>query len=84
MTAGPLFLLLNEHMGWRNASTTRVSMGSQLALAGRPDGPLALTNPDGSLGHLTLPRGFALAEDGTIFIVPTYALNQVLYYDFEA
>ena len=57
MTTQPFFFLLNQRMGWHNDSANQVSIGSALALTSRPDGPLGLNNPDGSLGHLTLPRG---------------------------
>src|SRR6266508_2053577 len=83
MTTQPLFFLLNQHMGWHNDSANQVSIGSELALTARPDGPLALNNSDGSLGHLTLPRGVALASDGTVFLIPTDDHTQVLRYDVE-
>lgn len=83
MTTQAQFYLLNEHMGWHNATATRISTGGQLALHARPDGPLSLTNPDGSLGHLTLPRGFALAEDGTLYLISKYKPAQVLRFDAE-
>ena len=83
MNAQPQFLLLNQHMGWHQASVKNVSAGADLALRGHPDGPLGLTNPDGSLGHLTLPRGLALAADGTAFLIPTDDPTRVLRYDVK-
>jgi hypothetical protein len=64
------------------ASARQVSAGSGWRCQ-PPDGPLGLKNPDGSLGHLTLPRGLALAEDGTLFLIPTDDPTRVLHYDVQ-
>jgi phage tail-like protein len=42
---------------------------SGIRLAADPTGPLALTAQDGSLGGLILPRGMAIDEKGTLYLL---------------
>jgi phage tail-like protein len=46
-----------------------VSAESGLRLAARPDGPLALDWPDGSVGGLGLPLGMALDRDFRLYVL---------------
>lgn len=68
---GPTFWLLDGRTGWRTAHAEGVSVGvvSGIRLAADPAGPLALTSADGSLGGLTLPRGMALDDQGTLHLL---------------
>jgi phage tail-like protein len=66
----PTFLPLNGHLGWRTDSSRDVSVGRDaLRLAADQRGPLGLAWRDGSLGGLTLPRGFALDRDGNLYLL---------------
>lgn len=67
----PTFFPLDGRTGWRTGRADGVSVDDlgALRLAARPDGPLALDAADGSLGGLALPRGFALGEDGTLYLL---------------
>jgi phage tail-like protein len=73
----PTFRLLGGDTGWRSArghddwtQAEQVSAGAgPLLLATDPDGPLALTAADGSLGGLVLPRGVALDGGGTFYLL---------------
>ena len=68
---GPTFWLLNGDLSWRTGATENISTSKDpktnqdvvkgdIRLAVDPNGPLALTGEDGSLGGLTLPQGMAL------------------------
>jgi phage tail-like protein len=67
----PTFLPLNERSGWRTdeRASKNVSVGAALRLPADPTGPLNLGWPDGSLGGLTLPRGFALDDEGNLYML---------------
>ncbi len=64
----PTFLPLNERSGWRTGNADNVSLGAALRLSADPTGPLSLGWPDGSLGGLILPRGFALDDEGNLYL----------------
>lgn len=66
---GPTFFLLDGRTGWRTGAAARVSAGASLALVADAAGPLGLGSDDGSLGGLVLPRGFALGEDLTPYLL---------------
>jgi phage tail-like protein len=66
----PTFWLLNGPNGWRTGTVQRVRAGNAgLSLAPLPDGPLSLRAPDGSLGGLGLPRGFAAGAAGEVYLL---------------
>ena len=72
----PTFWLLDHRTGWRTARNEsghalamEVSIGVVLRLAANPQGPLALHWRDGSLGGLLLPRGMALDNEGTLYLL---------------
>ena len=57
--------------GWHvspDATDVAVSQ-AEIGLAVDPTGPLSLVWPDDSLGGLVLPRGVALAGDGTLYLL---------------
>lgn len=68
---GTQAFLLNEQLGWRSAvgSAAGTATGATLTLAADPHGKLALSNPDGSLGRLVLPRRMALDADLTLHLL---------------
>jgi phage tail-like protein len=77
MRAGtPTFLLLDQRTGWRSDASSTVSDGSVLELRTRPDGPLGLPSPDGSLGGLTLPQGMAFDRSQTLHLLVGDALKR--------
>ncbi len=49
--------------------TPAVEGGAGIRLAGDPNGPLALTSDDGSLGGLVLPRGMALDPSYLLYLL---------------
>lgn len=66
--------LLNGQTGWRTGSADAgIAVAGELGirLAANPQGPLALGGAAESLGQLTLPRGMALSEDGTLYLLET-------------
>jgi phage tail-like protein len=68
---GPTFWLLNGPTGWRTAFSDKVSLGatSGMRLAANPEGPLSLLSNAGDLGGLVLPRGMALDERSTLYLL---------------
>jgi phage tail-like protein len=76
---GPTFWLLDGRNGWGagldpSVQSVPVADGAGpgpdgLMLSANPASPLGLTSPDGSLGALVLPRRFALAPDGTLYLL---------------
>lgn len=60
---GPTFWLLKGDLSWRTGATEGVAVDTDIRLAVDPQGPLAFTGEDGSLGGLRLPQGMAF--DGT-------------------
>jgi phage tail-like protein len=67
----PTFWLLDGRIGWQTDQRDGVTVGatSGIRLAAEPDGPLAADSPDGSLGGIRLPRGFALDPEGTLYVL---------------
>lgn len=51
------------------SDTDGLSLAARRDEAGRPEGPLALDWPDGSLGGLVLPTGLAQDEAGGLFLL---------------
>jgi phage tail-like protein len=70
-TKQPPFYLLDGALGWRTGSSQGLSLGVEtgLRLAADPTGPLALGESSGSLGGLVLPRGMALDDEGTLYLL---------------
>jgi len=71
--ATPTSWLLDGATGWRTdpLGTLGVTVGttSGIRLGADPEGPLAPTSTDGSLGGLTLPLGMALDQGGTLYLL---------------
>ena len=66
----PTFRPLNGRLCWPTGRRTRISVSrAGLQLEADPRGPLSIAWIDGSLGGLTLPRGFALDPDGTLYLL---------------
>jgi phage tail-like protein len=65
------FWLLDGRTGWRTGAREGVTVGARsgIRLAAAPDGPLAATSPDGSLGGLRLPAGMAFDEHATLHLL---------------
>jgi phage tail-like protein len=82
----PTFLPLNGRLGWRTESraTSSISEGDVLRLEADPAGPLGLAWRDGSLGGLTLPRGFALDDEGALYLLAPHAPWTVSRFSPEA
>jgi hypothetical protein len=60
----------NEPTFWLLHGRNRcVGERSGIRLAAAPAGPLSLMSGDGSLGGLVLPRGMALSEEGTLYML---------------
>jgi phage tail-like protein len=69
---GATFWRIGGSTGWRRQtalSDLAVSDAHGLRLTGDPKGPLSLTSVDGSVGGLMLPRGMALDEGNTLFLL---------------
>jgi phage tail-like protein len=68
---GPTFWLLDGRTGWRTAHVDGVSVGTEsgIRLAADSDGPLSLKAAADDLGGLTLPRGVALDDGGTLYLL---------------
>src|SRR5688500_5021071 len=69
---GITFWLLDGQVGWRTPDPPPADINAEptgLRLAADPSGPLGLSVSDDSLGRLTLPRGMALAGDGTPYLL---------------
>jgi phage tail-like protein len=77
----PTFLLLDKRLGWRTADSRNISAGGALRLAADPAGPLSFGWPDDSLGGLILPRGMALDESGTLYMLQLHAPWHILRFD---
>ncbi|MBS1789190.1 MAG: hypothetical protein JST85_15805 [Acidobacteria bacterium] len=65
----PTSLLLNGRMDWRTRHARNVAVGANIRLAADPKGPLALASADGSLGGVVLPRGFAIDDEGRLYLL---------------
>ena len=63
------FWPLNGRSGWQTGYTDHVAVGDAIQLTAVLDGPLSLNDPADSLGRLLLPRGMALANDGTLYLL---------------
>lgn len=79
----PTFLPLNERGGWRTCTAEGVRVSVVLRLAARQDGPLGLGWRDGSLGGLTLPRGFAMDDQGNPYLLAPREPWEVKRFDPE-
>lgn len=68
---GPTFWLLDGRTGWRTEPDpiTAVAVGTTIRLAAEPGGPLGLSGSGDDLGGLALPRGFALDEEHTLYLL---------------
>lgn len=66
---GPKFWLLKGDLDWRTGYQAQVAADGDIRLAVDPDGPLALTGRDGSLGGLAVPRGMALDATNLIYLL---------------
>ena len=66
----PSFWLLDERTDWLGGGeSSDVSVGESIGLAADPDGPLAFSAADGSLGGLTLPRHMAIDDEGIVYLL---------------
>jgi phage tail-like protein len=68
---GPTFWLLDGRTGWRTAYSDNVSLGARsgMRLMANPEGPLSLKSQAGDLGRLVLPRGMALDDSATLYLL---------------
>ena len=66
-----MFWPLNGRSGWQTATklSHQVAVGDVIQLTAVSDGPLSLNDQADSLGRLLLPRGIAVADDGTIYLL---------------
>jgi phage tail-like protein len=71
-TTGPPFLRLGTRTGWRPAPGALgagvVESGGALVLGVAGRSPIAATEPFGTFGGRTLPRGLAIGGDGRLFL----------------
>lgn len=67
---GPTFWHLDGNSGWQGSEyIADIAQDHQhLRLEADPQGPLHLLESFGSLGRLTLPQGFAIDEDGIVYL----------------
>jgi hypothetical protein len=66
---GPKFWLLKGDLDWRTGYETQVATNGDIRLAIDPNGPLALTGRDESLGGLVLPPGMALDATYLLYLL---------------
>lgn len=69
----PTFRTLSGRPAWPTGRRSSVSVSARdLGLESLPTGPLALAWGDGSLGGLTLPRGFALDGRSRLYLLDPF------------
>ena len=81
--ATPTVLPVDGGLGWQTLTSSLAAGPDGLRLAADPAGPLGLGWRDGSLGGLTLPRGFALDRDGALVLLASRSPWAIRRFDRE-